>query len=137
MAWEVRRGKRVYYRKVREGGRVRSIYCGPGERGEAAAREDAARRDAKTSPGAEPVERADSSPVAHAGALLPVDVAHGEGSLENLNKTAHAEQAGTGGDALQRLLETVRVARERMERERRTVQITTFKQRFGRGARIR
>jgi hypothetical protein len=44
MGWELRRGKRVYYRKVREAGRVRSVYCGAGERGEAAAREDEARR---------------------------------------------------------------------------------------------
>ena len=35
MGWETRRGKRVYYRKVREGRRVRSFYCGSGERGEA------------------------------------------------------------------------------------------------------
>lgn len=44
MGWELRRGKRVYYRKEREGRRVRSIYCGSGERGEKAAREDAERR---------------------------------------------------------------------------------------------
>jgi hypothetical protein len=44
MGWELRRGKRVYYRKVRKAGRVRSVYCGAGERGEAAAREDEARR---------------------------------------------------------------------------------------------
>jgi hypothetical protein len=44
MGWEMRRGKRVYYRKIREAGRVRSVYCGAGERGEAAAREDEARR---------------------------------------------------------------------------------------------
>jgi hypothetical protein len=37
MGWETRKGKRVYYRKVREGGRVRSVYCGSGERGEQAA----------------------------------------------------------------------------------------------------
>jgi hypothetical protein len=47
MGWELRRGKLVYYRKVREGGRVRSIYCGAGARGEQAAREDAARRECK------------------------------------------------------------------------------------------
>ena len=47
MGWEMRRGKRVYYRKewvpdpkARGGGRVRSVYCGSGERGELAARED-------------------------------------------------------------------------------------------------
>jgi hypothetical protein len=44
MGWEMRRGKRVYYRKVREGGQVCSVYCGSGERGEQAAREDEARR---------------------------------------------------------------------------------------------
>jgi hypothetical protein len=49
MGWEKRHGKRVYYRKQRyrdgEGrSRVRSIYCGSGERGERAAREDAVRR---------------------------------------------------------------------------------------------
>ena len=46
MGWELRRGKRVYYRKVREGSRVRSIYCGSGERGETAALEDEERRAA-------------------------------------------------------------------------------------------
>lgn len=51
MGWEMRRGKRVYYRKERyrdEQGhsRVGSIYCGSGERGEAAAREDEERRRA-------------------------------------------------------------------------------------------
>lgn len=49
MGWETRRGKRVYYRKVREGSRVRSIYCGAGERGELAAHEDAERRAANRS----------------------------------------------------------------------------------------
>ena len=44
MGWELRRGKPAYYRKVREGRRVRSVYCGGGERGERAAREDAERR---------------------------------------------------------------------------------------------
>ena len=44
MGWELRRGKPVYYRKVRDGRRVRSVYCESGERGERAAREDAARR---------------------------------------------------------------------------------------------
>jgi hypothetical protein len=47
MGWELRRGKLVYYRKVREGRRVRSVYCGSGERGEGAAREDEGRRAAK------------------------------------------------------------------------------------------
>lgn len=53
MGRELRRGKRVYYRKgwvpdpeARGGGRVRSIYCGSGERGELAAREDEERRAA-------------------------------------------------------------------------------------------
>ena len=44
MGWEMRHGRRVYYRKVREGSRVRSVYCGTGARGEAAAREDQERR---------------------------------------------------------------------------------------------
>ena len=49
MGWEMRNRKRVYYRKERyrdeEGrSRVRSIYCGSGERGERAAREDQALR---------------------------------------------------------------------------------------------
>ncbi len=51
MGWELRRGKPVYYRKVREAaGRVRSVYCGAGERGEAAAREDEMRRALKGTP---------------------------------------------------------------------------------------
>lgn len=47
MGWEMRRKKLVYYRKVREGDRVRSVYCGSGARGERAAREDEERRRAK------------------------------------------------------------------------------------------
>jgi hypothetical protein len=46
MGWE-RRGKKgrlVYYRKVRVGGKVKSVYCGSGERGRAAEREDLERR---------------------------------------------------------------------------------------------
>jgi hypothetical protein len=50
MGWELRRGKLVYYRKVRDGKRVRSVYCGTGERGERAAREDEERRRAKLAP---------------------------------------------------------------------------------------
>lgn len=47
MGWEQRKGKLYYYRKERGAdGRVRSIYCGAGERGELAAREDAERRTA-------------------------------------------------------------------------------------------
>jgi hypothetical protein len=47
MGWETRKGskRKFYYRKVRVGGRVRSVYCGAGEAGERAAREDAERRD--------------------------------------------------------------------------------------------
>jgi hypothetical protein len=49
MGWE-RRGKGgkrlVYIRKKRFGGRVTSIYCGSGERGRAAEREDLERREA-------------------------------------------------------------------------------------------
>ena len=48
MGWEVRRGERCYYRKLREGRGVRSVYCGPGERGEAAAREDEKRSGEST-----------------------------------------------------------------------------------------
>lgn len=45
MGWATRKGKRYYYRKERDAdGRVRSIFCGGGERGEAAARADEARR---------------------------------------------------------------------------------------------
>ena len=45
MGWETRRGRRYYYRKERgKDGRVRSVYCGGGERGELAAREDELRR---------------------------------------------------------------------------------------------
>ena len=47
MGCEVRRGKPVYYRKERDGRRVRPIYCGSGERGQAAAREDGERRRQK------------------------------------------------------------------------------------------
>lgn len=63
MGWEVRRGMRCYYRKVREGRKVRSVYCGSGERGEAAAREDAERRAAGLRP--EPPSAA-LPPITHA-----------------------------------------------------------------------
>ncbi len=50
MGWEVRAGSRYYYRKERDPqtGRVRSVYCGGGEKGEAAEREDERRRCATT-----------------------------------------------------------------------------------------
>ncbi len=50
MGWEVRAGRRYYYRKERDPqtGRVRSVYCGGGEKGEAAEREDERRRCATT-----------------------------------------------------------------------------------------
>ena len=51
MGWETRRGKRYYYRKIWVGdGKVKSVYCGSGERGEAAAREDEERRAACATP---------------------------------------------------------------------------------------
>lgn len=40
MAWEERGGKRYYYRKVRKGGRVFSVYEGGGIGGEIAAAQD-------------------------------------------------------------------------------------------------
>ena len=62
MGWETRRGKRVYYRKVRgEDGRVHSVYCGSGERGEQAAREDALQRE---TPAAHSSEQPAESPAA-------------------------------------------------------------------------
>ena len=62
MGWETRGRKRIYYRKERfrdEQGRsrVRSIYCGSGERGEAAARGDQERKR-----GASPEESASPAP---------------------------------------------------------------------------
>jgi hypothetical protein len=67
MGWELRREKLVYYRKVREGRRVRSIYFGSGERGERAAQEDVERRAAKRAAAATPAacampEAASNSP---------------------------------------------------------------------------
>jgi hypothetical protein len=53
MGWEKRGkdGKRlVYYRKTRVGERVVSIYCGSGERGRAAEREDQERREGAKPP---------------------------------------------------------------------------------------
>ena len=50
MAWLTRHRAsgstyRYYYRSVKQGGRVRSVYIGKGPRGEACAREDARRRE--------------------------------------------------------------------------------------------
>jgi hypothetical protein len=57
MGWERRRSKLVYYRKVRGAdGKPRSIYCGSGERGEQAAREDRERRAAAASANTSPDE---------------------------------------------------------------------------------
>jgi len=51
MGWETRRGKRYYYRKEWiKGGRVRSIYCGGGERGARAEAEDERRRGGEVAP---------------------------------------------------------------------------------------
>lgn len=47
MGWELRRGRAFYYRKVRQGMTVVSIYAGGGTAGEAAATEDRARRAAR------------------------------------------------------------------------------------------
>lgn len=48
MGWQIRRGRKYFYRSVRNSdGRVRSIYVGAGEVGEQAAREDAERRASK------------------------------------------------------------------------------------------
>jgi hypothetical protein len=44
VGWEVRRGRRCYYRKVRGGRKFRSVCYGSGERGQLAAREDEQRR---------------------------------------------------------------------------------------------
>jgi hypothetical protein len=62
MGWEVYDGRRYYYRKRRVNGRVLSIYCGSGARGEAAAREDAERRQRKlVLPDAQPDARLTTS----------------------------------------------------------------------------
>jgi len=44
MGWEQRRGRSYYYRKVREGGRVRSEYVGSGMLGQICAADDANHR---------------------------------------------------------------------------------------------
>ena len=53
MAWEARGGKRYYYRKVRKGGQVFSVYEGGGIGGEIAAAQDAGERATKTQTRAE------------------------------------------------------------------------------------
>jgi hypothetical protein len=47
MPWEERAGRRYYYRKVRRGGRVFSVYEGNGLRGLLKAEEDEEAREAK------------------------------------------------------------------------------------------
>ncbi|HYO90003.1 MAG TPA: hypothetical protein VEQ40_00115 [Pyrinomonadaceae bacterium] len=53
MAWEERGGKRYYYRKVRKGGQVFSIYEGGGIGGEIAAAQDAREQEKKAQTRAE------------------------------------------------------------------------------------
>lgn len=48
MAWEERNGRRYYYRKVRKGGRVFSVYEGGGLGGELSAQRVEAERTQKT-----------------------------------------------------------------------------------------
>jgi hypothetical protein len=45
MGWETRSGKQYYYRKEREGGRVRSVYVGRGETARLIAQLEAMRSD--------------------------------------------------------------------------------------------
>ena len=95
MGWETRRGKRVYIRKQRyrdEQGRsrVRSIYVGPGERGEAAAREDEERRRASPSSRAAPPPEAGPGATGESG-HAPT---RGEGS----SATSFAEWPRCGDD---------------------------------------
>lgn len=47
MAWEERGGKRYYYRKVRKGGQVFSVYEGGGIGGEIVAAQDAREQEKK------------------------------------------------------------------------------------------
>src|SRR4051794_3926686 len=47
MAWDVRGGRRYYYRSCREGGRVRRVYVGTGPGAEAVADADAVDRSAR------------------------------------------------------------------------------------------
>ncbi len=79
MGWEIRAGKRCYYRKVREGGRVRSVYMGSGERAEAAAREDAERRLCATGV-------SDIRHVKKEGGLLPVRTPKKDASIADIAK---------------------------------------------------
>ncbi len=77
MGWEVRRGKRYYYRKKRVNGRVRSIYCGSGIRAVIAAHEDAEKRRCATE-AAEKEKAARSCATANKGASfdlfrIPID----------------------------------------------------------------
>jgi transcriptional regulator with PAS, ATPase and Fis domain len=48
MGWEERCGRRYYYRKVRKGGRVFSVYEGGGISGEIAAAQDAGEQGKQT-----------------------------------------------------------------------------------------
>ena len=47
MAWSRRQCRRYYYRSVRNGHKVTKVYCGCGQAGERAAKEDAERRAAR------------------------------------------------------------------------------------------
>jgi transcriptional regulator with PAS, ATPase and Fis domain len=53
MGWEERGGRRYYYRKVRKGGRVFSVYEGGGIDGEIAAAQDVVEQEKKTQTRAE------------------------------------------------------------------------------------
>ena len=75
MSWEQRRGRSYYYRKVREGGRVRSKYVGNGIVAQICARDDdAKRRDRAT-------QRAADRAVRHAEAQVDRQLAGVESAI--------------------------------------------------------
>jgi hypothetical protein len=100
MGWEKRGARLIYYRKARGAdGRVRSIYCGSGERGREAEREDverrASKRAARVAHGNNSRKHETSSPVPAGDAATPAP-GQGEASPPCATNGAHAPETAAG-----------------------------------------
>lgn len=104
MGWELRRGRRVYVRKVRTpDGKVSSVYVGGGEVGERAAREDEERRAAKRAARLAHAETSGDSPSESSetrAAALPPDVQPAAHDLEGGRESGGVAHAALTGEEI-------------------------------------